>query len=80
MAGGQALVCGNTARLNGIPPLFASRTLSSRAVVRQQKKEARELFIASVADSREPLGSDGCPPTPVMQRGSEAHRWAESDR
>lgn len=85
MAVGQALVCGNTAHLNGIalpfPSLpFASLAPSSRVASQTEMEAARELHIAAVADSRAPLGLDVGPQLPVMQRGSQAHRCPASDR
>lgn len=85
MASGQALVCGNTAHLNGVSPPFSFSSLCFsyphlQGGCQTETEAARELLIAAVADSREPLGLAKRPQSPVMQRGSQARRCTVSDR
>lgn len=67
MAGGQALVCGNTAHLNGISPPF---TFSYPLLQGSCQTEAvREVLTAAVADNRGPLGLDERPQPPHHAEG-----------
>lgn len=85
MAGGQALVCGiQLILMVFLPPFpslpFASLTLSSRAAVRQRRRQPENFSGLLWLTAGKPLGLDERPQPAVTRRGSQAHRCTASDR